>query len=349
MFHFFPKFADDVEAMPFASELRRNGVPYRMFADAVDRQYKTRAGLMLRVYPALLWSATRLAIRSLVRSQPRPDAVIITSDIEALVFGLLIAILRRKTRVVFETLIATPREGLMGRLHHAYYAFVLRFVDVAVVHSEVEATAYAALFPRAATRFVCLPYSISVVIRDELRALYAAEAADSNVIVAAGRSGRDYATLGQAVLGQECTLHVICDYERPTRELPQSDQIEVLRACFGRDYLVELARARFVVVPISVQGISAGQMVLLQAFALGKAVILTDTTTTREYAEDGHDALFVAFGSAEDMRQKIALLLADPALCRRLGDNAARRFEQDFSTEAYARKMAVMLAGLAGG
>lgn len=346
MLHFFPKYARDVEHTPFATELRRLGVPYRMFAEAVDRHYKSRTELLLRVYPRLLRVALRQALASL-RSEPPPDAVIVTSDIEALVFGLLRFVLRRRTLIVFETFIATPRaDPLARRLHHAYYAVVLRFVDAAICHSRVEAESYAEQFPTAPTRFVCLPYAMTVSGRDRLRAEHAVKASASDIVVTAGRSGRDYATLAKAVEGLPCHLRIICDWERPTQGIPESDQITILRSCSGDAYMAELARARIVAIPLAHQDISAGQMVLLHAFGLHKPVIITDTSTTREYADDGVEALFVALADPADLRHKLGLLLEDSALCARLGDAAAHRFDADFSTEVYVQKLVVILADL---
>ncbi len=340
MIHFFPKFARDVQDTPFALELHRQGAAYRVFAEHIDREYKTRAGLLLRVYPILIWFAVRSAVRSLLLSRPAPDTAVVTSDVEAIIFGVLARLFGRRTRIVFETFIATPRRSpLSGAAHLAYYRFVLSFVDAAICHSKVEAARYADLFAGARARFVYLPYGLSVSGRADLRAAYANQSAASNVIVAAGRSGRDYKTLAEAITGLPCKLRIICDWERPTQDIEESDQVTILRNCFGADYLVELAKARFVVVPLSVHDISAGQMVLLQAFALGKAVIVTDTLTTPDYAVDGRDAVFVDRANTDDMRQKIHALLSDDALCQRIGAFASERFDRDFSTESYVGKL----------
>ena len=153
MFHFFPRFARDVAHSPFARELQRTGVPHRLFAEELNRQYATRAGLLLRVYPKLFLAAVRAAVRSLVLSSPKPDAVIVTSDIEAAVFGIVRAVFSRRTQIVFETFIATGRGSpLARRLHRWHYSLVLCVVDVAICHSQTEARNNKAHFPRSRTR-----------------------------------------------------------------------------------------------------------------------------------------------------------------------------------------------------
>lgn len=346
--HFFPRFGRDVAQTPFATELRRLAVPHRLFAEDLNRQYATRLGLLLRVYPLLFLCAARAAVRSMVLSRPKPDAVIITSDIEAIVFGLVRAVFSRRTRIVFETFIATERGSPWARrLHHLHYSLVVLFVDVAICHSEIEALDNAAKFPHCRTRFTALPYALSVDRRDALRAQHGAAAAASALIVTAGRSGRDYATLAKAIEGLPCHLRIICDWERPTQGLA-SDQITLVRDCFRADYLAELAQARLVVIPLSQRNVSAGQMVLLQAFALAKPVIITDTPTTREYVVDGVDAVFSAFGDVSHLREQIATLLADPARCVALGARASDRYDERFSTEAYVRRLVVLLREITG-
>ena len=346
LFHFFPRFGRDVAQTPFATELRRLAVPHRLFAEELNRQYTTRLGLLLRIYPLLFLCAARAAVRSLVLSRPKPDAVVITSDIEAIVFGLVRAVFSRRTRIVFETFIATERGTKWARaLHHLHYSLVMMVVDVAICHSEIEARENAAKFPYCRTRFTALPYALSVDRRGALRDQYGIAAAASDLIVTAGRSGRDYATLAKAIEGLPCRLRIICDWERPTQGLA-SDQITIVRGCFRANYLAELAQARLVVVPLSQRNVSAGQMVLLQAFALGKPVVITETPTTRDYVQDGVDAVFTAFGDVADLRRKIADLLTDPARCTALGDAASTRYDERFSTEAYVRRLVVLLREL---
>ena len=154
--------------------------------------------------------------------------------------------------------------------------------------------------------------------------------------------------MAKAIEGLPCRLRIICDWERPTQGLAR-DQIEIVRDCFRSDYLAELAQARLVVVPLSQQNVSAGQMVLLQAFALGKPVVITETATTREYVRDEHDALFTRPGDAADLRRKIMSLLDDPERCQALGERASARYDESFSTEAYVRRLVQVLRDITCG
>ncbi|WP_428533766.1 glycosyltransferase [Rhodopila sp.] len=347
MLHFFPHYANDVSEHPFAVELRRCQLPHRFFASEVDRNYTTLAERLFVAYPRMMWVALGSAIRSLLLSRPRPVAAVVGSDIEALIFGLIRTLLRLRTIIVYETLIIAPRRSpVLRAATHGYFGFILSLIDVAICHSRAETVQYAAAFPRARCRFACVPYGTTVTNHRAVIAKYRnrTETAD---IVTAGRSGRDYTTLAKAIEGLPCRLRIICNLASSVAGITQNEQITVIRDCFGGDYIDMLAKSLFVVVPLAADDVSAGQMVLLQASALRKAVVVTRTTTTLEYATDTEDALFVDIGDVQQMRTAIRRLLEDTSLRDRLAENALGRFERCYTTEQYVRNMVAAIVTVA--
>ena len=339
MLHFFPHYANDVSDPPFAAELLRSRIPHKFFALAIDRTYKTLAGLLLVVYPRMIWVAACSAIQSLLLSRPCPTAAVVGSDIEALIFGLVRKLFWRRTIVVFETLIIVPRRSPVIRaISRNYFFIILSLIDLAICHSDAEAALYSASHRHARCQFVCVPYGTTVTNDRAPIAKYRTSTGIGD-IVTAGRSGRDYNTLASAIEGLQCRLRIICDLASSIAGINRSEQIVMVRDCFGGDYIDMLARALFVVVPLAEDDVSAGQMVLLQASALRKAVIITRTTTTLEYATDGEDALFVDIGNVQQMRAAVQRLLEDVPLRDRLAGNARERFERCYTTEQYVRSM----------
>jgi glycosyltransferase involved in cell wall biosynthesis len=338
MLHFFPRYANDVSNDSFAIALRDLQVPHRFFAAKVNLRYRTKLGLVARVYPRLAWFSARSAVRSMLLSHPRPTAAIVGSDVEALIFGLMKRIFWRKTLIVYQTAIMSPRRGrLFNAICALYYRLVFSVTDIAICHSSIEVTRFRAAFQSVQCRFVFVPFGTTVAGREKLMAACSFNNQD-RWIVAAGRSGRDYATVVKALENLPCRLLIICDTAAPVAGIKQSDRIKIVGDCFGDSYFECLANALFVLVPLSVEDVSAGQMVLLQAQALGKAIIATRTTIA-EYAADEQDALLVGMGDVEQMRSAIIRLLNDAALRAKLGANAAARFERDHTTEVYVRRL----------
>ncbi len=319
-----------------AEALAAQGVAVRIFSDEISLRYTTKLELALRVYPRLAWFAVRSAVSSLILARPPPDAVVVGTDVEALVAGLLRRIVRPRCRLVFETMIVTPRRSpRLDALYQRYYRLILSLTDLAICHAAAETERYRAAFAATGCRFTTVPFGTH--LRERAALLAGAAPPGTGPIVTAGRSGRDYLTLVRAIEGLDCRLDIICDVAAPLAAVPPSPRLRVMRQCFDMDYLRALAGARFVVVPLAIDDISAGQMVMLQAAALARAIIMTRTSTSAAYAADGVDSLLVERGDVAGLRAAITRLLDDPQLCARLGQAAAARFDREHSTQAYAR------------
>ncbi len=331
-----------MQGTPFDHALQASGIPYRLFCETVNLRYRSAAGLVFGVYPRLALFALRKAVASLALARPHPDVAIVGTDVEAVVVGVVRSLFSPRTRLVFETFIVTPRRNrLLDRLYDAYLRLVLSQCALAICHSSLEVTRYRQAFPHTGCRFAFVPFGTSVEARHRLMQVRDAACDDPShaAIVTAGRSGRDYATLAAAVAGLDCRLEIICDTAPPTQDVAENKQVTIRRDCAGDDYIEALSHSLFVVVPLSADDISAGQMVLLHAAALERAVIITRTPTTQEYAQDGVDALMVDLGDVGQMRAAIQRLLDDPVLRHRLAVGARERFERDHSTQGYVRNL----------
>jgi glycosyltransferase involved in cell wall biosynthesis len=342
MIHFFPTYAKDAADSPFGQALRAIGTPHRIIAGAVDMRYRSRWRLAFVCLPRLAWFALRAAVASLVLSRPAPDAVVLGSDIEVLVFALVRAVaFRRRVRIVLASFIFTARaDPRLHRLRLAWFRWLLRRTDLVAVHSRLEVETYRQLF--AGTRFVFVPWGTTIAMRDELRTA-PPPPPDTPYIVSAGRSGRDYRTLAEAVRGQGIETRIICDYAATVADITPSREVKLLTACHGRAYIEQLHGALAVVIPLAIEDISAGQMVLVQSKGLGKAIIVTDSPTIRDYVTED-DAVLVPRGDAVALRAAIRALVDDPAARVRLGRNALAAFERGYTTEHSVRRLMAAIA-----
>ena len=340
MIHFFPTFSRGAANSPYGEALRQSGVAHRIFASEVRFEYRSRLGLLCVAMPRLAAAALRSAIASLAPGRKPPEAVVVGSDIEVLIFALVRTLFgRRGVRIVLTSFIFTRRgKPRVDAVRQAYFRFVLGRTSLVVVHSRLEAQHYAGLFAPGPTRFVFIPWGTNIDGRDALTAENQA-IPGNGAVLAAGKSGRDYATLFAAMAGIDAELRVICDYAAALPDSPPTSRITILTGCYGWDYYREILRAAVVVIPLAVEDISAGQMVLIQSMGLGSAIIVTDTPTIRDYVTDGHDALLVPRGDVAALRAAILRLLGDAALRCRLAENARATYDASFSTGQHLQRL----------
>ena len=132
------------------------------------------------------------------------------------------------------------------------------------------------------------------------------------------------------------------DNETAGRTLPAN--VEARRYSYGelRDLY---AASSFVVVPLKETDFQAGVTTLLEAMAMGKAVIATRTTGQTDVITDGENGLTVAPGDVSGWREAICRLRDDAALRARLGGNARRWVERHATLDGWSERIAAALSG----
>jgi glycosyltransferase involved in cell wall biosynthesis len=329
LLHVFPRFSRDAANSPYGDHLRATGANVRIIASDVSQAYPSRWQLLAFGYPKLVWSALRCAWASLYARQS-PDAVLISSD-------------------VFMPFIFTERaSSRLNTARLAYYRFVLRPVAGAICHSRLEIARYQQLFANTRTDFLFVPWGTHVPSVAEIDSHAPAERRDPDhiIAVAAGRSGRDYPTYAQAARLAGCEALIICNDMAALGGVQPGDGVTILSKCFGMDYLAQLLHATIVAVPLAVSDISAGQMVFIQAMALGKPLIVTETETITDYLTHEINALLVRRGDATAMADALRRLAQDPALRQSLGDAARSTYETRFSGAAHAAHIVTTVEGV---
>jgi glycosyltransferase involved in cell wall biosynthesis len=106
-----------------------------------------------------------------------------------------------------------------------------------------------------------------------------------------------------------------------------------------------LHRARGVVVPLRVGG--GTRLKILEAMAMGKAVVSTAVGAEGLAVTDGHDILLA--NDAESFAVQTRRVLDDDALVGRLGAAARRLVESDYQWKASARKLEALYAAAMAG
>lgn len=172
----------------------------------------------------------------------------------------------------------------------------------------------------------------------------------TETVGAAGLEWRDYPTLIAAAetmpdvafrfgAASPWSKHVDETQKRP---LPAN--VDTRR--YGYDELRTLyARSFAVAVPLYDNDFQAGITSLLEAMAMGKAVVVTRTEGQTDVVIDGTTGLYVAPGDAQGWSHALARLRNDPELRMRLGRNARAWVMANASLALWADRVAGALRG----
>lgn len=169
------------------------------------------------------------------------------------------------------------------------------------------------------------------------------------MICAVGLEHRDYPTLLAAVDG--LPLRVVLAAASPWSKQPdttagQHIPANVLVRRFTQLELRALAAySRFAVMPLYPVDFQAGVTALLEAMAMERAVICTQTPGQTDVVREGETGLYVPPGDAAALRSAIEGLLAQPGQARQMGRNGRKVIEQEMSLTQYTRRLKEYVAG----
>ena len=161
-------------------------------------------------------------------------------------------------------------------------------------------------------------------------------------VLAAGRTLRDYPTLLRAAGSIGAPIVIIAGRDDLT-DAPTPPNVSVLREVPRDAYLDRLRRCSVAVVPLRPTERATGQVVLLEALAMGKPVVATRSPGTVDYVREGETGLLVPPGDDRALAAAVRRLLDDSALAGRLSTCAVEevRMRYTFDTHAKAKLQAI--------
>lgn len=155
---------------------------------------------------------------------------------------------------------------------------------------------------------------------------------------------RDFPTLLAAMEGISSELIIKTKLELPldphkhslVRQIAERLEFPAFRSLY--------ARSRFVVLPLKPHPLNAsGVTTLAEAFAMGKAVIVSSSDGIRDFLVPDENCLMVPAHDVDALRAAIERLLREPETCERLGRSARQFAEEHFSKPVFARHFAETL------
>ncbi len=214
--------------------------------------------------------------------------------------------------------------------------------DGVVTISESEENALRALFPHKKTLFLHLGTDIEFFKPQKVP--------EENFILSIGRDpGRDFKTLFEAVkdLDIEVKITALPNQLKHLEPLPKNVTVHN----FTPQELVEqYARAKLVVLPLNIpdheRNNAMGCSTLVEAMAMGKAIVVTRTNTMESYVEDGRSAALVERNNERALHATIERLLRNKDERRKLGENARAFAVEQCSADQFAEKLSSYFTSL---
>jgi glycosyltransferase involved in cell wall biosynthesis len=165
-----------------------------------------------------------------------------------------------------------------------------------------------------------------------------------SAIVSAGLAHRDYKTLIEASKNLDVSVRIAAasawisgSTNTEGTTIPQHVDMRSAGDYLGLRSVYQ--SAFFVVVPMEKVTHACGYAVIAEAMATGKAVIATRTGALSDFIIEGETGFLVEPYNAEQLRARMETLLRDPALARRMGENARRLMETTYSLDCFCKRL----------
>jgi glycosyltransferase involved in cell wall biosynthesis len=282
------------------------------------------------------WLQTVLATRRIARA----DAVVAVFESQ----GIFLAFLRslhiwpytRPRYAVVATWLAMDIERF-GRWRRRAYRWAYRGVDRLVFFSPNQAAVYRDVLGIPDERLAAVRFGV------DHEHFAPRDVDEQDYVLAVGRDrGRDWTTLFDAVRDTDLKVKLAARPEDiEGLELPPN--VEDVGFLPLDEYRDLTAGARVVAVPTRVRAYPTGQTVLLEAMALARCCVVTDTPALRGYVEDGTTALVVPPGDPAALRKALDRAYSDDDLRRRIGAGARRSVEERFNSMEMWQRIAELV------
>ncbi len=162
-----------------------------------------------------------------------------------------------------------------------------------------------------------------------------------------GSDFRDWKTLIEAynLLNTKTKLLIVGRSGFRKGEIGDStlENVEFVKSCDLPTLNEYVLKSKFVILPLTDRRQALGQMTLLGAMALGKAVLASSVPGVIGYVTDGQSGLFYQSGDHHDLAEKANRLLNRPGEAEKLGRSARKAIETRFHQENMAARILEIL------
>jgi len=267
--------------------------------------------------------------RQLLKQGKKYDVVITSGNRSAQLFALYRFIFRRKTpkHIILELMLDEARNDILWKLKVFFQRMCFSSVEVIFVSAKREVDAYAQRLGLPEERIHFLPFHTNIIEPKIVPG-------HGGYIFSAGRTGRDFATLAAAVEGLDVKVVVVSD-KHHLQGISFPSNVEVYCDIPYKQYMELLRGSSMVIVPLKKLIKSTGQVVILEAMALGKPVVATDTIGTEDYIEHEVTGILVPPEDMHALRQAVINFIEDPESYKTMADHALQQIKERHTFEVY--------------
>jgi glycosyltransferase involved in cell wall biosynthesis len=266
---------------------------------------------------------------TLYREASRYDVIVTMGARESLTYGLLCLLTGRPSKqVMTEIFIDEPSMGLFWHTKLLLYRIIAERCYGILTNSSAETDSISKRFLIPKERTIYVPMHTNILDPRMTER-------DEGFILSAGFTQRDFDCLIRAADKIPCRIVIICGHEEklPTVLHPN---VEVHRSCSRDDYMGMLNRCSLVVLPLTRTSRSTGQVVLLEAMALGKPVIASRAPGMLDHIRHGENGLLFDAGDSDTLAAFCCDLIGNPAKATALGQQALNDVLQHNTIETHA-------------
>jgi len=245
----------------------------------------------------------------------RYDVIITEQDGYAtFLFSFLNSIvpIKKYKHIVHAFITREKNSTIYSKLKYKFLRFSMSSIDKIVCMSKHEIDYYSEAIGLPRNKFCFCPFFIDPVF------LSSETDVNSNYIFSGGRTGRDYKTLLTAISDLPVNLCLVAG-ESSLVDCEVPANVKIYQDIPLKDMARLMAHSMFVVIPLQRREISIGQTVVLQAMAMGKAVIASRVNAMKDYITEGYDGILVEPNDSESMKQAILGLINHPEYAWKLG------------------------------
>lgn len=273
------------------------------------------------------------------------DAVLSWSERRAFLLAFLLKLTRSKTKhIALLYWMSKPKQRLFLRYCHTHIHHIITWASVQKDY---------------AINVIGIPASKITFVRHPVdQKFWRPIHNKTSMICSVGSEMRDYPTLIKALDGLEIKCHIAAETVRIiqenkaiTKKIEEIGKLPPNISIGYKDYqsLRELySTSRFVVVPLFPSDTDNGVNAILEAMAMGKAVICSQIKGQVDVIQEGITGIFVPPGEPEALRVAIQYLWNNPDVANRMGQAGRKYIEEHHTLEQFVDSVKQVVEKITG-